>query len=104
MHTKSEKQLRHEALVKMLNGYEQFKDQDGKGRFSIKKESLSSDKVPSLTVNEINAAVVGFTDILNIGGGSIANIDLYQLMQAYLRHPDCRGSINAIVHDAIFKK
>jgi hypothetical protein len=95
-------QQRHEALVDFLSRFQQF--QDGHGGSSLKKipHPLSSDKVEYISVNDINQAVVAFTDVLNIASGSAGNYDLYKLLQAYLTVPESRGKFNTIAREALF--
>lgn len=95
----NERQIRHEMLIDFLSQFKQYQV-EGKPRLPKVKKELSSDEVKKIDTNDINAAVMVFVDTLNIGGGSIANIDLYELLQAYLTIPECREEINDVVDKA----
>jgi hypothetical protein len=95
----NDSQVRHEMLIDFLSQFKQYQI-EGKPRLQKVKKQRSSDNVKDINLNDINAAVVVFIDTLNIGGGSIANIDLYELLQAYLTIPECRKEINDIVDKA----
>ena len=102
----NDSQVRHEMLIDFLSQFKQYQF-EGKPRLPKVKKQLSSDKVKNIDTNDINAAVVVFIDTLNIGGGSIANIDLYRLLQAYMTIPECREEINNVVdkaHSANYQK
>lgn len=94
-------QERHEHLVKLLSKHPTFMDA-GKPRFRLRKEEVHSGVVHELDDNEINAAVILMVTALNLSGGSVAgNINLYELLQAYLTVPGCREKINATVQEAL---
>lgn len=95
----NDSQVRHEMLIDFLSQFKQYQ-YEGKSKLKKVKKQLSSDKVKNINTNEINSAVVVFIDTLNIGGGSIADIDLYRLLQAYLTIPECRNKINNAVNKA----
>jgi hypothetical protein len=99
MQTTNDSQIRHEKLIDFLSQFKQYQH-DGKPRLKKVKTQLSSDKVKNIDINDINAAVVVFVDTLNLGGGSISNIDLYRLLQAYLTIPEYRDKINDLVDEA----
>ena len=92
----NDSQVRHEMLIDFLSQFKQYQ-YEGKPRLPKVKKQLSSDKVKNIDTNDINAAVVVFVDTLNIGGGSIGNIDLYRLLQAYLLMPDYREKFNELI-------
>lgn len=93
------KQQRHELLIDFLSQFSQYQH-EGKPRLPKVKKQITSDKVKNIDIEDINAAVVVFTDTLNIGGGSIGNINLYRLLQAYLTVPEYREKINKLVDEA----
>jgi len=94
------KQMRHEKLVDTLLGFNQYKS----GSLKKVKVQRDSDSVAKIDSNEINHAVIAFTDILNIGGGSIGDIDLYRLLQAYLGDPDSRKEFNKLVNETLNRR
>ena len=99
---KSKKQIRHENLIEFLTQFSQFQSEDGKPSiFKVEKERTGTD-LEQISVNDINKAVVVFTDVLNIMSGSAGNVDFYELLQAYLRKPEYRVKINALVKEALF--
>lgn len=94
-------QMRHEKLIQFLSQFSQYQT-DGKPRFKIAKKIITSDKVKDIDTDDINGAVVVFTDTLNLSGGSIGgNINLYELLQAYLKVPQYRAKINEVVAEAL---
>lgn len=97
---KLENQSRHEKLIDFLSQFSQFQLKDGKSALKKVEESRTSDKVEEISTEDINNAVVVFTDFLNIYSGSANNINLYRLLQAYLMIPEYRGKINEIVEEA----
>jgi hypothetical protein len=90
---KEETQLRHEMLIDFLSELERFKLY---GKPVLKKiaKSFSSVNATGIDREAINNAVVVFTDVLNLEGGSIGNIDLYRLLRNYLLDTDCRERVN----------
>lgn len=93
------KQTRHEMLIDFLSQFEQYQF-DCKPRLKKVKEQIDSSKLKDININDINGAVMVFSDTLNLGGGSIGNSDLYQLLQAYLTIPEYRDKINDVVREA----
>lgn len=51
-----------------------------------------------LTVNQINNAVKQLVNTLDITSGSTSDIQLYQLLQVYLKDIDKRSKINSILY------
>ena len=51
-------------------------------------------KSKKLSVETINQGVVKFLEHTNMGSGSMGDIDLQQLLQAYLLKPELRKEIN----------
>ena len=100
MNAKDEKQQRHELLIDFLSKFKQYQNPDGSPKLKKKAKQLSSDKLKDLDSNEINSAVVVLVDTLNLGGGSISDIDLYRLLQAYFLIPDFRAKFNEITVEA----
>jgi len=93
-------QERHEKLIAFLSEFKQYQNEDGTPKLKKVKKTLTSKQIENINFNEINAAVVVLTDVLNIGGGSIGNIDLYRLLQAYLLVPEYREKIDIVVNEA----
>lgn len=92
-------QTRHEMLLDFLSQFTQYQF-DGKPRFKIVKEQITSEKVKDIDINDINVAVIVLCDTLNLYGGSTGDIDIYQLLQAYLTIPEYRVKINSVVNEA----
>lgn len=86
---------RHRKLVQLINEIEESPV------LPIVKEEYNSDEVYKIKREHIIHATVAFTDILGIGGGSIGDIDLYELLQAYLTKPECRVQMNNIAGHAL---
>ena len=101
MKAKSNKQLRHEKLIEFLSQFPQYTTEDGQPQLHKENEGQTGTKIEKISTSDINKAVVVFTDVLNIMSGSAGNIDLYELLQAYLRVPEYRGKINAMVKEAL---
>lgn len=87
------KQDRHETLVRYLNNYRPYSNT--LRVYKKTRGTCNCEKV--LTVNEINNAVVVFTDALNLMSGSACDLDLYVLMQVYLLDVKRRKIINEII-------
>ena len=101
MRKKSANQIRHEKLIEYLSHDPHFTTEDGKSRLHKVDEERIGVSIESISTNDINKAVVVFKDVLNIMSGSAGDIDLYELLQAYLRVPEYRGKINAMVKEAL---
>ena len=95
----NDSQVRHEMLIDFLSQFSQYQ-YDGQPRLPKVKKQRTSDKVKNIPTEDIGNAVVVFVDTLNIGGGSVADINLYKLLNAYLTIPEYRGKINEIVNEA----
>ncbi|TWP30154.1 hypothetical protein ETU08_06245 [Apibacter muscae] len=81
---------KHEQLIDFLNktyskDFRKFKEQNFSKDFEF------------LDTNDINNAVVIFTEVLNLYGGSVGKYDLYKLMQEYLTNAEKRDAINTII-------
>lgn len=101
MKKQSKKQIRHEKLIEFLVQFSQYQTGDGKPTiYKVDKERAGAD-LEKISINDINKAVVVFTDALNIMSGSAGNVDLYELMQAYLTVPEYRIKMNALVKEAL---
>ena len=98
---KNESQIRHEKLIDFLSQFFQYQLGDGTPSMKKIKEVRTIDEVDKISTNDINRAVVVFTDTLNMYSGSAGNIDLYRLLQAYLTIPGCRDKLNNIVNEAL---
>jgi hypothetical protein len=66
----------------------------------VNKERTGTD-LEKISINDINKAVVVFTDALNIMSSSAGNVDLYELMQPFLTVPEYRIKMNALVKEAL---
>lgn len=96
---KTEKQIRHESLVDFLSKFNQYKS-EGKPRFKKQKESLTHSKLSRINTDDINGAVMVFIDTLNLYGGSNGDVNLYELLQAYIQVPEDREKFNNLVSEA----
>ncbi|WP_426473860.1 hypothetical protein [Chryseobacterium balustinum] len=96
---KTEKQIRHESLVEFLSNFSQYKS-EGKPRFKKQEDSMTHSKLCKIHTNDINGAVMVFVDTLNLYGGSNADVNLYELLQAYLQVPEYREKFNNLVSEA----
>lgn len=98
-----EGQIWHEKLIDFLRQNLPYTDSDGMSQFKkIGKRRYSGDlhKIP---VDDINKAVIVFITTLNISGGSNGDdVDIYRLMQVYLRDPENRKKINEILDESPF--
>ncbi|MGV0964768.1 hypothetical protein [Empedobacter falsenii] len=79
----------HENLVKILN--ENF------GTEFKTVDSPLTGEILNIDINDINHAVILFTNILNINSGSTGERDLYKLLQEYLTNSDKQKAINEIL-------
>jgi len=92
----------HENLINHLNTL--YKTEEGQSTFHIVPSSLSTDKLNEIDISDINRAVKVFVKILNLNGGSNSDVNLYELMQVYLKHPKQRHSINELVKEVLYKR
>jgi hypothetical protein len=99
--TKEQEQKLHEDLIVFLNT--KFKTEEGKPTFNTVSTVLSTDKLIQINTNDINRAVKVFVNVLNLNGGSNSDVDLYQLMQVYLKNPNQREKINILVSEVVYK-
>lgn len=83
---------KHEQLIDFLN---KTYDRD----FHKFKKQNSSKDFEFLDTNDINSAVIIFTEVLNLYGGSVGEYDLYKLMQEYLTNTEKRNAINKILKE-----
>lgn len=93
-------QIRHEKLIEFLSQFSQYSKENGEPLLKIVKEPRMFPDVHKISDGEILLAVVAFTDVLNIYSGSAGNIDLYNLLNSYLRIPEYRDRINSLVSEA----
>jgi hypothetical protein len=100
MKTKSDNQIRHEKLIEFLSKSHQFQSVDGKSSVHKVKQERTGTDLEKISTNDINKAVMVFTDFLDIMSGSAGDINLYRLLQAYLSVPEYREKINAVVEEA----
>jgi hypothetical protein len=85
------KAITHKKLVSIYN-------ENSPERYQIKEVDFqsSSDIHKSYSVEEINKVAVMLSIALNLDGGSVGSIDLYQLLQAYILDKEKRVQINKI--------
>lgn len=68
-------------------------------------DKISTTQMHSIDTNDIRKAVETFIAQLNIKEGSNgADVDFYELLQAYIRKPNCREAINKIVKEHVYSK
>jgi hypothetical protein len=91
---KEESQIRHERLIDFLSQFRQYQDKDGKPTLKKVPKELNSSQFKDISINDINHAVVVFTDVLNLNGGSVGNYDFYQLLQKYIHNEEFRKETN----------
>ncbi|UOE49357.1 hypothetical protein MTO98_33730 [Mucilaginibacter sp. SMC90] len=99
--TKENDQKLHESLITFLNT--KFKNEDSSPVFNTIPSILSTDQFNKININDINKAVKVFVKVLNLNGGSNSDVDLYELLQVYLRQPIQRRKINDLVKDVVYK-
>ncbi len=95
----NEHQIRHEKLIDFLSQFSQYQ-YDGKPRLKKVKEQISGSQTETIDINDINSAVIVFCDTLNLSGGSSGNMDLYNLLQSYLKNPESRKKINDVIFES----
>jgi hypothetical protein len=98
---KTLKQKKHEDLVDFLTQFPQHQLDGGFSRINKLEQIRTLDRFTEIPIDDIDQAVVVFTDVLNIEEGSIKNVNMYNLMRAYLTQPVCRDEINEIVEKAL---
>jgi len=99
MKTIPEGQTRHQILINLLATLPEYQI-DGNPRLKIVKDFVTYDKAKNIESNDIVAAVTLLVDALNLYGGSMGNIDIYELLKAYLTIPTCRDRVNEVVREA----
>lgn len=92
-----EQQKRHEALIDTMNQFLQYQDENGNKSLKKRDHQLGSGDLKNLSVNEINHGVFVLTDFFNMPSGSSGDIDLYKLLQTYLRDSQTRKEINKLL-------
>uniref|UniRef100_UPI0040499D83 hypothetical protein n=1 Tax=Fulvivirga sp. TaxID=1931237 RepID=UPI0040499D83 len=92
MSNAKDSQNRHEKLIDFLNQFDLYN-----GGLKKVAKTRHSGKIEDISINEINNAVVVLADVLNLGGGSIGEFDLYELLQKYFRNQEARKEINKIL-------
>jgi hypothetical protein len=96
MHTTSQ-QKRHEKLIDFLSQFEHYQYGDGAPKINGVSEPRGAEQASRIPVQDINVATFALVDLLNLEGGAVADIDLFELLQVYLRVPNARVKINRIV-------
>ena len=99
--TKEYEQKLHDDLISFLNT--KYRTEDGKPTFNTFLNVLSTDEFSQIDINDINRAVKVLVKVLNLNGGSNSDVDLYQLLQVYLKKPKQREKINDLVSEVIYK-
>lgn len=94
---KTPSQIRHEKLIDFLSQFSQYQDEEGKTICKKEEFTLRSKDLQFLDINTINTATVVLSDYLNLGGGSLNDIDLYRLLQIYFKDLEKRKKINEIL-------
>lgn len=88
-----------EKRRKLVEAVNTLRDTD----FKYSPKLIGSGSFENLSTAEINAGVHIMVDLLGLSGGSVGtNIDIYELLQAYLRKPDSRVELNKIVKKHLF--
>ncbi|WP_428330273.1 hypothetical protein [Mucilaginibacter sp.] len=100
MERENEQQV-HEDLIGYLNN--KFKYADSTPMFHIIPETLTTDRFTQINKNDINQSVKVLVKVLNLNGGSNSDVDLYELLQVYLRNPVQRQKINKLVKEVVYK-
>ncbi|GAB3927273.1 hypothetical protein [Mucilaginibacter myungsuensis] len=93
--SKEEDQNRHEQLIDFLNEFNLYN-----GALKKVDKKLTSNQFQSIKTNNINQAVKVLTDVLNLSGGSVSDVDFYELLQAYFQVPSYREKFNTLVKEA----
>ena len=96
-------QTRHEQLVQFLSQFELYRYADGSPKLSIVDKTRSANEAKNISIQEINQAAFVCADVLNLEGAVINDIDLLELLQVYLRVPEIRSQINALVKNNFSK-
>ncbi|MDH6149316.1 hypothetical protein OKW46_003241 [Paraburkholderia sp. WSM4179] len=63
------------------------------------KHELTSGTCDRLTLQQIDAGVRAFILACNLSGGSVGDVQLYELLHAYLQSPEARQRINHVVQE-----
>lgn len=100
--TKEYEQKLHEDLISFLNT--KYRTEDGKPTFNTFPNVLSTDEFSQMKINDINRAVKVLVKVLNLNGGSNSDVDLYELMQVYLKNSEQRQKINELVKEVVYKR
>jgi len=90
----------HELLVGFLNSLNDFRENP----FIKFKDRLNSKNLhQKIDTNDINRLVIVLIKIINLDMGSTGNYNFYELLQAYILHPEQREKINTIVNDILLR-
>jgi hypothetical protein len=98
---KEQNQQIHEDLIDFLNS--NLKSTNGTPMFHKVPSTLSTDKFNQISIDDINKAVKVLVHFLNLNGGSNSDVDLYELLQVYLRNYEQRQKINKLVKEVVYK-
>ena len=102
---KSNKQIRHEALMDFLSQFDQYNGDlndscRGIDQCTKIKKTRGVNDLKKMSLCEIGVGVVLLTDFYNLGTGAALSIDLYQLLEMYFLDTNKRDAINEIVADS----
>ena len=81
----------HEALIRAIQ------TSDFAKAFSVQKKTRSLYSSKDFSVSELDACVRFISVALNTTGGSVGDVNLYKLLQAYILNPEKRQQINEII-------
>jgi hypothetical protein len=90
--------LRTVARPKMLQGLAIFQDTTSlQLEACLPIEVLNSGRYGELSHQQIRIAVVAMLLVCNLSAGSAGDIDLYKVLNLYLKDPSTRAEINAVL-------
>ena len=87
----------HEQLVRFLSQFERYRYADGAPKVNVVPQTRNATDAKDIAVQDINQAVFVLTDVLNLEAAVVADIDLLELVQVYLRVPQARTEMNKLI-------
>lgn len=87
---------KHKALMEQLKNHPATKKLSSKLR-----ERTGSEDWSDMDTNDINAGVALLVSFWNLTGGSVGELNLYELLQVYFKDESARKEINAVVNKAL---
>lgn len=87
----NDNQKRHDALIRFLQQFDLYRNA------KIIPTQRNIGDLVDVDTNDINMAVFLICDFLNQPTGSGVDMNLYELLQGYLKKPELRNRINEIV-------